>query len=82
MSDDEDIEICSGSLTVKDFPFAAHPHKFDAKVQCIRPPGHLDTDEEPAHFGWITGNTSVTWAPFLDGIEVDAESSFINHQIF
>lgn len=82
MADDEDIPICPGSITVLAYPFAAHPNRFDVKVQCVRSPGHLDTDKEPAHFGWITQSTSVEWAPFLDGIEVDAASSFINRKIY
>ena len=82
MADDEDIPICPGSITIKDYPFVAHPNRFDATVQCVRSPGHLDTDKEPAHLGWVTQSTSVEWAPFLDGIEVDAESSFINRKIY
>lgn len=82
MADDEDIPICPGSITIKGYPHAEHPNKFDVVVQCVRSPGHIETDPEPTHFGWVTGDTSVEWAPFLDGIEVSAESAFIDRKIF
>lgn len=81
MTDDEDILICPGTITIRDFPNRDHPNKLTIVVQCSRAPGHLDDGEE-THYGWVIEGVSVEWRDVYDGVEFDADSPLIINEVF
>ena len=79
---DDDIKICPGHITVRDYPSRDHPEAITVQVQCTRKPTHRDNDPDDKHFGWIMSGVHVEWNDSFDGGAFDSDSPFITHEVF
>lgn len=79
-----EISICPSRITVRDYPRRTHPNCITVTVQCVLPPGHLDSpiERDRLHSGWIMSGVSAEWPDTLDGIEFDADNPLVNREDF